>query len=796
MNYHFILIFFLAIIGIDSSLIAQNNPTLTTLDVCLNPKLLTQPTEEQDIHWTEDESARTLNTSTYSSDDGQRKTRQSSRPINYMNQYGFLVPIQSALVDFGNGHYQATDQPFPTYFHTDGRMMLTLPQNNLLTFGGKCSINGALINAKYSLENNVAITKNIIPGVDKEIRFRENGVKYNYIMTQAMQNITESVVFSEEIELPDGYTITKDESRGEKTQYGWSGLLVVKDQSGNVVSTFHEPLCFDQARKYMVASYVVKIEKGKHILEIVVPSDWLNASERQYPVVIDPIVTGPTAAWVGGAMPSCWMPSYNQDSILVTIPADITITELNVTASFYADPFSGAWMEDGAMFFSTDCANTSTFTITGIPGQVAGTAYLDYFNLYNPLTCCYPKSCVAQTFWLSFHLGRNSLGSGCNTTYIRYDPATTSWPFEAVVVGKTAEHTGAEWNVPPIPTCSNDCDITAIAYVSFGVPPFTFTHPWTSEVFIGGTNVGCTTGSTTHLFHLTPPNCPNYCDTINTTLSVPPPIIIDACGNQIALASPGSVPIKPTPSFNPVYDTLVCSGTPFVIDLNLCMPLSTMQWNGNGVTGWDDQIPQTLVNTGQNTTMINYTAFAIMNGCFSDTIDIPMYVQPNPVAAYNANPSPMIIGVPIDFTDASVFSASPGVFWLYTYGDGQGEPSQNATHMYPNPGEYEICLFVEDQRGCVDTICSIVPVAPAEVSIPNIITANGDGVNDLLEFQFLEYYPDNHLTIIDRWGLVLYETDNYQNDWDPRFYSDGTYFFRLTLTAAGKEYNGFFQLVK
>jgi gliding motility-associated-like protein len=194
--------------------------------------------------------------------------------------------------------------------------------------------------------------------------------------------------------------------------------------------------------------------------------------------------------------------------------------------------------------------------------------------------------------------------------------------------------------------------------------------------------------------------------------------------------------------------------------------------------------------------MTNYTAFAIMNGCFSDTIDVPMYVQPNPIAAYNANPSPMIVSTPIDFTDASTFSASPGIFWLYDFGDGQSDASQNATHIYPNPGDYEICLVVVDQGGCTDTVCSIVPVAPAEVFIPNVITANGDGVNDILKFEYLEFYPENHLTIIDRWGVVIYETSDYQNNWDPRPYSDGTYFFRLTLTAADKEYNGFFQIVK
>jgi len=787
----------LAVSLASNSIYSQNGSPITSLDVCLNPEVLYETTNDESTLWTEDEEARTLNTSTFYSNDGQIKTRQSSRPINYYNDSEKLMPIVSEMKNIGDSSFAAIQQPYPVYCNGDGSMSLTLAnKKDLITIGKNCKINGQLIDQTFNFSGETATMSNAFPGVNKEITFRENGAKYNYILDQAINGLDGKVVFSEEIILPDGYTITKDETRGKETKYGWSGIMLVKDNSGKIVSTFHEPLCLDQSRNYMVASYTVRKENGNHVLDIVVAEDWLNDPVRAYPVVIDPIVTGPTAAWLGGMMPSCFLPNYNQDSIQVVIPADITVTELNVTASFYADPFTPALMQDGSMFFSTDCSNSSTFTITGTPGQSAGTAYLDNFNLYNPLTCCFPESCAPQTFWLSFHLGRNLLGAGCSTTYIRYDPGTTSWPFEAVVIGKTAEHSSAEWNVPAIPTCSNDCDITGIAYVSYGVAPFTFTHPWTNDTVVQGTNVGCSNGSTSYIFHLAPPNCPNYCDSVNTTLTVPPPVITDACGNLVAFAAPGSLPLKPAPAFNPIYDTLVCSGEPFVIDLDLCMPLASMQWDGNGVSGWDDQIPQTLVNNSPNVTMINYTAFALLNGCYSDTIDIPVYVQPLPIPAYTSDPDPMIIGLPINFTDASVFNASPGVSWLYSYGDGDSDFEQNPTHMYPDPGDYMICLYVENAAGCQDSLCQIVPVAPAEVAIPNIVTPNGDGINDLLEFQYLEFYPNNRLSIIDRWGVVVYEATNYENDWDASEYSDGTYFFYLTLTGTDKEYSGFIQVVK
>lgn len=49
--------------------------------------------------------------------------------------------------------------------------------------------------------------------------------------------------------------------------------------------------------------------------------------------------------------------------------------------------------------------------------------------------------------------------------------------------------------------------------------------------------------------------------------------------------------------------------------------------------------------------------------------------------------------------------------------------------------------------------------------IPNIITPNGDGLNDTWKLEFLADYPDHHITIYNRNGVVVFEATNYQNDW-------------------------------
>lgn len=97
----------------------------------------------------------------------------------------------------------------------------------------------------------------------------------------------------------------------------------------------------------------------------------------------------------------------------------------------------------------------------------------------------------------------------------------------------------------------------------------------------------------------------------------------------------------------------------------------------------------------------------------------------------------------------------------------------------------------------MDSICKNIIVAPAEVIAPNVLTVNGDEINDLLVFKYLEFYPDNSLVILNRWGDLIYEKSGYANDWDGSNYTEGTYFYLLKINGEEeKTYSGFFQLIK
>lgn len=54
----------------------------------------------------------------------------------------------------------------------------------------------------------------------------------------------------------------------------------------------------------------------------------------------------------------------------------------------------------------------------------------------------------------------------------------------------------------------------------------------------------------------------------------------------------------------------------------------------------------------------------------------------------------------------------------------------------------------------------------SEFSIPSGFSPNNDGVNDKFIIDNISDYPENKLTILNRWGSVVYEKVSYQNEWE------------------------------
>lgn len=84
------------------------------------------------------------------------------------------------------------------------------------------------------------------------------------------------------------------------------------------------------------------------------------------------------------------------------------------------------------------------------------------------------------------------------------------------------------------------------------------------------------------------------------------------------------------------------------------------------------------------------------------------------------------------------------------------------------------------------------PAPVAELNIPDILTPNGDGLNDKLQIKGL---VDNlwSLTIYSRWGKQVYTAAAYQQDWDPAGLPAGPYYY-LLQHATGRAYKGWVEV--
>ena len=107
---------------------------------------------------------------------------------------------------------------------------------------------------------------------------------------------------------------------------------------------------------------------------------------------------------------------------------------------------------------------------------------------------------------------------------------------------------------------------------------------------------------------------------------------------------------------------------------------------------------------------------------------------------------------------------------------------------------------------CHDTISKVISIINDRLFIPNIITPNGDGINDVLMITNLvdgQAYPDNELSIYNRNGKrIFFKQDIRSNEelWDPIKTNtpDGTYFYRFVGRGPIRdvEYNGSIEILR
>ena len=102
-----------------------------------------------------------------------------------------------------------------------------------------------------------------------------------------------------------------------------------------------------------------------------------------------------------------------------------------------------------------------------------------------------------------------------------------------------------------------------------------------------------------------------------------------------------------------------------------------------------------------------------------------------------------------------------------------------------NYNEDGYTIYVTDANRCTAS-ATIIITQPADLKMPEGVSPNGDGDNDYFVVRGLEAYPDNDITIFNRWGNIVYQQNGYDNLWygenkkgEPL--PDGTYYVILNV---------------
>ncbi|WP_191906950.1 DUF7948 domain-containing protein [Adhaeribacter soli] len=233
----------------------------------------------------------------------------------------------------------------------------------------------------------------------------------------------------------------------------------------------------------------------------------------------------------------------------------------------------------------------------------------------------------------------------------------------------------------------------------------------------------------------------------------------------------------------------VCAGTaPFTL---AGMSPTGGTWSGDGVTSNGVFAPAS-VGVGRHT----LTYSVVTGNCTykaTKIIEIEPTAEIQTVLPYpNCNSADSLIAgyTPLKINFKNNFPLGKNYHW--DFGDGTISTEENPEHVYTEEGTYSVQLTTDFGRECVRSY-SVSQLRVVKSIIPNIITPNGDGKNDTFVPK-VTCLPQT-LKIYSRWGHLVYERENYQDEFNSDNLSSGVYYYHLRDTE-GKNWKGWLEIIK
>lgn len=264
--------------------------------------------------------------------------------------------------------------------------------------------------------------------------------------------------------------------------------------------------------------------------------------------------------------------------------------------------------------------------------------------------------------------------------------------------------------------------------------------------------------------------------TSDETLVVTVHPLPEASFNGINLA--GCTPICPE-----VTSTSIVNN-PSVID--------EFEWtlsDGTTQNGSSPNFSECFENETSNTQFFGLTLTVTTDQGCQDTHTEANYIEVYhlPFASFYYEPEELdIINSEVDYINTSNFADS--YIWSF---EGIGTSSDiNPTIQYPEePESYEVELVALTDEGCSDTAKTVITILDRIIFyVPNTFTPDNDNFNETFQPVFYSGFEpqDFNLLIFNRWGEIVFESNDASIGWDgtygsdnSRIVKDGTYVWKI-----------------
>lgn len=283
----------------------------------------------------------------------------------------------------------------------------------------------------------------------------------------------------------------------------------------------------------------------------------------------------------------------------------------------------------------------------------------------------------------------------------------------------------------------------------------------------------------------------NVTPSVTTTYSV---TVADQCGNTVTKSV--TITVNPVPVVN-LQDQSGASCKSVSLnfkDTNSANNGDTYYWTfGDNESSSLSNPSHEYIQGGRYIVTVTVTA---PSGCKSEAqANMNITIYPTPVAQFTVNPyRESVLNPSFAFTDNSLNTTQ----WLWDFGDGNTAKMQNPTHTYaPVVADYKVELVTTNNYGCIDSTSDSVHVVPDfRIYIPNAFSPNSDGLNDYFTAKGIGIVTFN-MMIFDRWGNLLYTTDDINRGWngtvggDTKIAQEDTYVYKIQVTDIFKEQHSY-----